>query len=267
MRVRGRKVVAEKRVTAPARVKPLRVEGQLEPWQQTLVAENTRLVPHIAKEFYRGPIPDDVIAEGYLALCFAARRYDPKRNVKYSSYASYWIRALLLTQIVKGGQVYYLTTNDLRKGFYRFRGAWKALLNEGKETTVANLAKKLDIDEKTAETLYLRMSPRDFSLDDTYENGDSFELGTDEGNPENAVGGSERQEFLRRTLQDALDELGERDAYIIRQRYLADPQWTLAEVGETLGLSRERVRQLEARSFNRLRKLFPKEVKFQLAIE
>jgi RNA polymerase sigma-32 factor len=212
-------------------------------------------------------IPEDVIAEGNLGLVFAARKFDRARGVKFATYAAPWIRAVLMSQMLHNGPVHYLTTSRLRYGFYRFRKAWSALLHEGKEPTVSLLAKKIGIDEKTAETLYTRLVPRDFPLDAYHDDGGTFELGTDEGNPENLFGNEERQEVFRGELLDALDQLDHRLAHIVRRRYLTDPAWTLQELGTEVGLSRERIRQLEEQAFQKLRQILPRKIKFQLAID
>jgi RNA polymerase sigma-32 factor len=180
--------------------------------------------------------------------------------VKLSSYAVYWIRAYILKYILDNMRSVRLgTTRASRKLFFRLNREKARLEREGFEVEPRLIAERLDVSEDDVLEMEARLSRPDTYLDAPARRdesggatiGDSFATGGDSA--ESQVGDQE----LRRTFLEHVDtfaaDLGERDRRILRERLLAEEPRTLADMGEEFGVSRERVRQLEARLLARLR--------------
>ncbi|MBW2292930.1 MAG: RNA polymerase factor sigma-32 [Deltaproteobacteria bacterium] len=246
-------------------------EGDVDAARQ-MVLSNLRLVVKIAMEYRRAWTNTlDLIQEGNVGLMEAVQRYDPYRGVKLSSYAVYWIRAYILKYILDNMRSVRLgTTRAGRKLFFRLNKEKRALELEGYEVTPKLLAERLDVNEDDVAAMESQLSRPDLSLDaPRYDDsgretfGDSFS-GSEVG-AEDAVGRGEMRELFRRAIDAFSETLGERDLRILNERILADEPRTLAELGEAFKVSRERVRQLEARIVNSLREYMKEElVDFEL---
>jgi len=237
-----------------------REEGDVAAARQ-LVLSNLRLVVKIAMEYRRAWTNTlDLIQEGNVGLMEAVQRYDPYQGVKLSSYAVYWIRAYILKYILDNMRSVRLgTTRASRKLFFRLNKEKARLEREGFEVEPRLIAERLDVSEDDVLEMEARLSRPDTYLDaparrdesDGATIGDSFATGGTSA--ESQVGDDE----LRHTFPEHVDafakDLGERDQRILRERLLADEPRTLADMGEEFGVSRERVRQLEARLLGRLR--------------
>jgi len=248
-----------------------REEGDVEAARQ-MVLSNLRLVVKIAMEYRRAWTNTlDLIQEGNVGLMEAVQRYDPYLGVKLSSYAVYWIRAYILKYILDNMRSVRLgTTRAGRKLFFRLNKEKRALELEGYEVTPKLLAERLDVREDDVAAMEAQLSRPDLSLDaprfddsgrETY--GDSFS-GSEVG-AEEEVGRREMQALFRTAIDGFRETLGERDLRILNERILADEPRTLAEMGKEFEVSRERVRQLEARIVNSLREYMKEElVDFEL---
>jgi RNA polymerase sigma-32 factor len=190
----------------------------------------------------------------------AVQRYDPYQGVKLSSYAVYWIRAFILKYILDNMRSVRLgTTRASRKLFFQLNKEKRALEREGFEVSPKLLAERLDVDEKDVVDMETRLSHPDLSMDaPLYRDdsggasyGDSFSAPGQSA--ESIVGNSEMQETFRAAVQEFSKGLGDRDLQIMNERMLAQEPRTLAEMGKEFGVSRERVRQLEARLVKQLR--------------
>ncbi len=249
-------------------------EGDVDAARQ-MVLSNLRLVVKIAMEYRRAWTNTlDLIQEGNVGLMEAVQRYDPYQGVKLSSYAVYWIRAYILKYILDNLRSVRLgTTRAGRKLFFRLNKERRALELEGFEVTPKLLAERLDVGEDDVVAMQAQLSRPDLSLDaprfdddgrETY--GDSLSGGI--GDAEDTVGRSEMSEVFRQAISVFSQDLGERDLQILNERILADEPRTLAEMGEEFGVSRERVRQLEARIIKKLREYMKEElVDFDLYAE
>ncbi len=225
-----------------------------------MVLANLRLVVKIAMEYRRAWTNTlDLIQEGNVGLMEAVQRFDPYKDVKVSSYAVYWIRAYILKYILDNMRSTRMgTTRAERKLFFRLNKEKRALERQGYEAEPRLLAEKLDVSEDDVIEMEARLSQPDISLsaptlrgegDSTY--GDFIPAkGID---AEEQVGGSELRELFMEQVKDFSQELEERDRKILEERILAENPRTLSELGKEFGVSRERVRQLEARLVNRLR--------------
>jgi RNA polymerase primary sigma factor len=225
-----------------------------------LVESNLRFVVSYAKRYRHVGVPFlDLIHEGNLGLIEAARRFDPDRNVKFITYAVWWIRQAIMHLLSDSARVYSLPTkvSGAAARFGRQVAALKAQLEHA--PSMREIADELDISESEAETL-LRLQSDDVSLSDRVRSSgsdDGLELAetlADSAIP--AVDDELTREALVQDLETALAELDPKERQVMRLRYGlqgGDP-WTLQQIGDHLQLSRERIRQIESRAMQKLRR-------------
>jgi RNA polymerase sigma-32 factor len=226
-----------------------------------LVLANLRLVVKIAMEYRRAWTNTlDLIQEGNVGLMEAVQRFDPYQNVKLSSYAVYWIRAYILKYILDNMRSVRLgTTRASRKLFFRLNKEKRALEREGYEAEPRLLADRLDVSEDDVVEMEARLARPDLSFDAPLrgDEADGATWGDRMASPgissEAAFGASEMREVFLGKVGEFAETLDERDQQILETRILADEPLTLAELGERFGVSRERVRQLEAKLVKRMR--------------
>lgn len=226
-----------------------------------LVAAHQGLVVKIALEFRRaGPAFEDLLQEGQVGLTIAARRFDPGRRVRLSTYATYWIRACMMDHVVRShGAVRIGTTRAQRKIFFGLGRARRRLEALGLEADAGALALELRVPEIDVRSMIGRLTRGDVSLDGRTPLDDrrlvEERLMQLAGDPESSCADQEEGRTRLACVQRALQELDPREQEILQSRHLCDQPETLAEVGERFGLSRERVRQLESRAKARIRQL------------
>ena len=235
-------------------------QGDVEAARQ-LVLSNLRLVVKIAMDYRRAWANTlDLIQEGNVGLMEAVQRYDPYLGVKLSSYAVYWIRAYILKYILDNMRSVRMgTTRAQRKLFFRLNKEKRKLELEGFEAQPKLLAERLDVSEDDVRTMEATLSRPDLSMDMPAHRDDPG--GTTYG--DNVAGGGvsaeatvasrEMQRVFLEQVETFATGLSERDSRILRARLLADEPSTLAELGKEFGVSRERVRQLEARLLRDMR--------------
>jgi len=226
-----------------------------------LVVSNLRLVVKIAMEYRRAWTNTlDLIQEGNVGLMEAVQRYDPYQGVKLSSYAVYWIRAYILKYILDNMRSVRLgTTRASRKLFFQLNKERARLEREGFEVEPKLIAERLDVTEDDVVEMESRLSRPDTYLDAPArrEDGQGATVGDGFATPgesaESQVGDAELRDTIQQRIEEFAEGLNERDQRILRERILADEPRTLAEMGEEFGVSRERIRQLEARMIKNLR--------------
>jgi RNA polymerase sigma-32 factor len=229
-----------------------------------LVTSHLRLVVKIARD-YRGyglPITD-VISEGHVGLMQAVERFEPEKRFRFTTYAMWWIKAAIQAYILRSWSLVKMgTTANQRKLFFHLRKAKSKIfaLDEGdmRPDQVKLIAKRLGVTEHAVIAMNRRLGG-DLSLNDTIrENGDSAEwqdwLVDESPDQETALAASEDFDKRRKALSDALGILNERDRRIFEGRRLAEDPITLAELADEFGVSGERVRQIEARAFEKVQK-------------
>jgi RNA polymerase sigma-32 factor len=221
---------------------------------QQLIIGNLRLVIKIALTFYHHFSTSlmDLIQEGNLGLVHAIKRFDPYRGVKFSSYASFWIRAYILRFLMDNLRLVKIgTTQTQRKLLYHLREEKERMEKLGLCTCQTCLPAALGVDEGKVIEMEQRLAEPELSLDAPAEEG-SRETRKDRITADNVVLDDElaRQE-LRQLLSERLDQikdkLNEKEQNILKTRILSDQPATLQELGTAFGVSKERVRQIEMR--------------------
>jgi RNA polymerase sigma-32 factor len=208
----------------------------------------------------------DLIQEGNVGLLQAVQRFDPDRGVKLSSYAAYWIRAYILKYLIDNIRMVRVGSSRAeRKLFFRLNKEKRELERQGFEVEPKLLAERLDVSEEDVLSMEQRLASGDVSMDAPLRlEGSNASYGDTVPSAgvsaEDAVAERElRQVFMERANEFA-EGLEERDRILIKERVLAEEPKTLSELGEQFGVSRERVRQLEARLVKRLREYMTENV-------
>lgn len=227
-----------------------------------LVSCNLRFVVKIAVGYCGyGFKLSDLVAEGNIGLLQAVRRFEPERGLRFMTYASYWVRAHVLSYILKHWSLVGVGTGPMQsKLFFRLqREKAKLMARTGSsENITAKLAEKFQCTEDRIRRMEQRIDGRDLSLDaKAYRDGTVSILETLQGkdaSQEAALSRSEVSDLVRERVDEALTRFDQREQVIVRERLLGTQKRTLSELGQQLGLSRERVRQLEQRVKGKLRR-------------
>ncbi len=224
-----------------------------------LTLANLRLVVKIAFGYRRAWANTlDLIQEGNLGLVQAVQRFDPYQGTKLSSYAAYWIRAYILKYLIDNIRLVKLgKSRAQRKLFFRLNKEKRALERQGFEPEPRLLAEKLDVSEGDVIEMEQRLGASDLSLDAPVRDeegsasfGDLIASGPD---AEDHLADQDLRRVFMERVSEFAEGLGERERKIMDERVLADPPRTLQEIGDDLGLTRERIRQLEKKIVTELR--------------
>jgi RNA polymerase sigma-32 factor len=231
---------------------------------EELIKRNLRFVVKVAMGYrkYGAPLPD-LIQEGNLGLIRAVEKFDPERGTRLISYAVWWIKAYIQSHVIQTWSLVRIgTTQAQRRLFYKLPRALAAAgpEGEGSESRIRRLAQELDARPKDVILMMSVLRGRDLSLDvplDEDGGGATFgdRVESRGPGPEAATASSEDDRVRRGLLDQAISRLPERERDIIRLRHLGPDGLTLREVGAQLGLSRERVRQLEAQAIRKLKNI------------
>jgi len=226
-----------------------------------LVRSMLRYVVVIARRHQRYGVPlGDLIAEGNYGVVRALAKYDPERGTLFMSYASYWIRACILQHVLRSWSIVGsgVPRSKLFFKIRRERAKLEGLIGDHTQTE-ALLAERLNVSPTRVRALLQRVDQRDYSLDaEAYHDGVLSLVNTlPSAGPdqEQLALAREYGGNARAAVREALTVLDERERYIVENRLLADSdaELSLAEIGRTLGVSRERARQLEVRAKRKLK--------------
>lgn len=214
-----------------------------------LIRASLPFVISVALEYRRWGIPlEDLVQQGNLGLLKAAHKFDPDRECRLITYAVYWIRAEIRDYVVRGYRLVRIgTTKNERKAVRNYR--------KTREDNPALLAASSGITVEAAERLLPMLKQRDVSLDVSFE-GESPQIDrlvSHAPSPEEQTSRAAHEFRAREKVQSAISKLPAREALIVRERLLQDDPITLEALGSRLGISKERVRQLEERARRRLR--------------
>ncbi|MEO8877099.1 MAG: sigma-70 family RNA polymerase sigma factor [Polyangiaceae bacterium] len=204
----------------------------------------------IAIEYRRWGIPlEDIVQQGNVGLLRAAKKFDTGRECRLATYASYWIRAEIREYVVRAYRVVRLGTT---KGERRALRAYRT--HQARD--VESLARVSGLSEERIEMLLPVLAGREASLEGTVNGGDSTmgdRLAATTASPEQDASDSEARAQTKLAVTNALRDLTDRELLIVRKRLMSDEPITLQALGEILGVSKERVRQLEERARGKLR--------------
>jgi RNA polymerase sigma-32 factor len=236
-----------------------------------LVRAYTRLVVSTASRFRNYGLPmGDLVQEGNVGLMQAAARFEPDREVRFSTYAAWWIRSAMQDYILRNWSIVRTGTTAAQKSLFfnlrRLRAKIEDASNNGALTQAGRhkIATELKVDVHEVEAMEMRLSGADQSLNapisDSGEDDWQDFLADQRPSPEDVVIGMRDSTTRSKWLAEALGELSPRERTIIAQRRLRDDGATLEELGRELGVSKERVRQLEHRAMLKLKESMMKRV-------
>lgn len=237
----------------------LRDEGSIDAARQ-LVLSHLRLVVAIARGYKGYGLPQaDLIQEGNIGLMKAVKRFDPERGVRLVSFAVHWIKAEIHEFILRNWRLVKIaTTKAQRKLFFNLRSMKQALDTMSQEE-VAEVAKQLDVKPEEVVEMETRFSGRDISLEPLSEDDDEETFSpiaylTDGSEPSHVLEDEQTMRLRDEGLEQALGSLDARSRHIIEARWLREKDTaTLHELADELGVSAERVRQIEAKAMQKLR--------------
>ncbi len=231
---------------------------------EKMVTSHLRLVAKIAMGYRGYGLPmAEVISEGNVGLMQAVKKFDPDKGFRLATYAMWWIRASIQEYILRSWSLVKLGTTAAQKKLFfnlrRIKGELQAL-DEGdlKPDQVRQIADQLNVSEKDVIDMNGRMSASDASLNVPMGQDGDLEwqdwLADDE--PDQSVAFANRQEYDARMelLGEAMADLNERERHILTERRLSDEPKTLEDLSAVYNVSRERIRQIEVRAFEKLQK-------------
>jgi RNA polymerase primary sigma factor len=224
--------------------------------REHLITANSRLVISVAKKYMGRGVPFlDLIQEGNIGLIRAAKKFDYRRGHKFSTYATWWIRQAVTRAIADQGRTIRVPVHMGDQINKMLRISHQLTQRLGRDPSTDELAEALDVTPKKIENM-IQVARRPLSLETPTDEEEDSMLGDfiqDEESP--APVEMVTQSLLRQDLQDVLNALPPREVRILQLRYgLLDGQsYTLEEVGRKMGVTRERVRQIEAQALSRLR--------------
>jgi RNA polymerase sigma-32 factor len=232
-----------------------------------LATSNLRLVVKIALEFQRIWMQNllDLIQEGNIGLMQAVRKFDPYKNVKFSYYSSFWIKAYILKFIMDNWRLVKIgTTQGQRKLFFKLKKEKQRLIDEGFDPKPKLLSQTLGVSEREIVDMELRLDGWDVSLDAPLKDDSDTEriefLSTSDESTEEKVAKKEIEELLHNKIEIFKKKMNKRELEIFNARIFSDDPATLQEIGDLYGISRERVRQIEKSLIKKLRDFFKREI-------
>jgi RNA polymerase sigma-32 factor len=220
--------------------------------EQKLAVANLRLVVKIALDYYSYHLNVlDLIQEGNVGLLHAVKKFDPGRGTRFSTYASFWIRAYILKYLMDSWSIVKVGTKDSqRKLFYSLNKEKDRLEKAGITPSSQILAENLEVSADDIEDMEKRLSHGDVSLEDPLYEGTEetvmSTLSTDE-DIEETVAEKEKRTILAKRLTEFKKLLSDKELFILEHRIMSEDPITLREIGERFNTSRESIRQLETK--------------------
>lgn len=227
---------------------------------QALVQANLRFVVKIAAEYSKfGAKMIDLIQEGNVGLMHAVKEYNPYKGARLITYAVWWIRGYIQEYLMRHYSIVRIgTTQNQRKLFYQLQKEKVALDALGIEPNISLLSSRMGIPEDEVSQMAQRMSGRDVSLDKPVddESGQLFgDLQKSNGQEslDDQLAQAEMIDLLKLKIEEIRPSLNEKEKIILEERLLNDEPLTLQEIGEKYGITREAVRQAEARLMRKIK--------------
>lgn len=232
-----------------------------------LVTSNLRLVVKIALEFQRVWMQNllDLIQEGNIGLMQAVKKFDPYKNVKFSYYASFWIKAYILKFIMDNWRLVKIgTTQGQRKLFFKLKKEKQRLIEQGFDPKPKLLSQRLGVSEREIVDMDQRLDGWDVSLDSPVKEGSDTGriefISEGSASAEDKVAKKEIEVLLHNKVAVFRKQMTDRELEIFDQRIFSDTPVTLQEIGDRYGISRERVRQIEKNVIKKMREFFKNEI-------
>ena len=232
-----------------------------------MTTSNLRLVVKIALEFQRIWMQNllDLIQEGNIGLVQAVKKFNPYKNVKFSYYASFWIKAYILKFIMDNWRMVKIgTTQGQRKLFFRLKKEKQLLIEQGFDPKPKLLSERLGVSEKEVMDMDQRLANWDLSLDEPLKNDSNTEriefINTESDSSEDQMAKKEIEDILHTKVTDFKTTLNDRELEIFERRIFSDSPQTLQEIGEEYNISRERVRQIENNILKKMKTFFKKDM-------
>jgi RNA polymerase sigma-32 factor len=235
-----------------------------------LVTSHLRLAAKMALGYRGYGLPfRELIGEANLGLTQAVRRFDPERGFRFATYAMWWIRAAINEYVLHNWSLVKTgTTSAQKKLFFNLRRlkSQMQVFDEGdlKPGQVTAIAKALDVPEQDVVSMNQRLAAPDFSLNvavgEDKDNEWQDWLADERADPETAFAEQEQAASRSTLLAKALQSLKERERHILTERRLKDEPQTLEELSQHYGISRERVRQIEVRAFEKVQQAMQAQV-------
>ena len=233
---------------------------------QLLVLSNLRLVVKITME-YRSAYSNlmDLIQEGNLGLMRAVEKFDVSKNVRFSSYAVWWVRAYVLKFILDNFRLVKVgTTQAQKKLFFNLMREKERMEQLGFKPTTKLLASRLGVKETDVNQMEVRMGGREMELDAPKTSHDStarnidFISSKEDVRVDDVLEKNELKDILLKNLDEFVKELGEKERHIFFDRLFAEIPKTLQDIADEYKITRERIRQIEERTIKKMQKFFKK---------
>ena len=229
-----------------------------------LVTSHLRLVAKIAMGYRGYGLPlSDLISEGNIGMMHAVKKFDPERGFRLATYAMWWIKASIQEYILRSWSLVKIGTTAAQKKLFfnlrRLKGKINAIDGgDLRPDQVTHIAETLDVDESEVISMNQRMSGGDKSLNtpmaSEIDGGGEWQDWIEDNRENQEVAFAEREEFEAQysVMRDAIEGLNPREQRIIQARRLTEPPLTLEDLSEEFEVSRERIRQIEVRAFEKL---------------
>ncbi len=232
-----------------------------------MTTSNLRLVVKIALEFQRIWMQNllDLIQEGNVGLVRAVKKFNPYKNVKFSYYSSFWIKAYILKFIMDNWRMVKIgTTQGQRKLFFRLKKEKQRLIEQGFDPKPKLLSERLGVSEKEVVDMDQRLANWDLSLDEPLRNDSNTEriefINVETDTSEDRVAKKEIEDILHAKVKEFKKTLNDRELDIFDRRIFSDSPQTLQQIGEIYSISRERVRQIENNILKKMKTFFKKDM-------
>lgn len=232
-----------------------------------LIYSNLRLVVKIASKYqsYWKNHNLDLIQEGNVGLMKAIHKFDPDRKIKFSYYASFWIKAYILKYIMDNWRMVRIgTSHNQRNLFFNLSKEKQRLEFLGIEPDSRTISRNLDIPEPEVEKMTQMLSHYDVSLNmQSHDNSDDSvgdTLPSSDPGVEESFSRKETSLFLKHKIHELMHDLNHRERDIVRLRLIADYPFTLGKIGQKYDISRERVRQIESKLLGKIKDYMESEV-------
>lgn len=228
-----------------------------------MTTSNLRLVVKIALDFQRIWMQNllDLIQEGNIGLVQAVKKFDPYKNVKFSYYSSFWIKAYILKFIMDNWRLVKIgTTQGQRKLFFRLKKEKQKLIEEGFDPGPKLLSERMGVSEREVVEMNQRLDGWDLSLDEPLKQDSDTEriefINAENDSTEEKMAKKEIEDILHDRVYKFKKTLSPRELDIFELRIFSDEPMTLQEIGEKYSISRERVRQIESTVIKKLKEYF-----------